>query len=139
MLTKDADSRIVGHPIDPEDMEVLRQKLPRQKASKPHAFVLGHGLWNDLEFSKTHVWLDAVLETTEGQLPYLREQPSQYHRLFMTPSAAGTKKPDFFITRQGNIALARFEQEIGPYVQQRGMDHLGTWNMTIQSSNWDGT
>lgn len=57
----------------------------------------------------------------------------------MGPNAAGIRKPEIFLARQGNIALSKFELNIGPFVRERGYDFLGTYNATIQSNNPDGT
>ncbi|KAL8710221.1 MAG: hypothetical protein Q9220_005152 [cf. Caloplaca sp. 1 TL-2023] len=59
-------------------------------------------------------------------------------RLFLTPNAAGREKPDEWIVSQGNKALMIFEESIGIEVGRRGVEHLGTWNMSIQSNKFDG-
>ena len=59
-------------------------------------------------------------------------------RLFLTPNAAGKEKPDEWLVSQGNKALMVFEEAVGVEVKRRGVEHLGTWNMTIQSNKFDG-
>ncbi|KAL8839589.1 MAG: hypothetical protein Q9170_001693 [Blastenia crenularia] len=59
-------------------------------------------------------------------------------RLFLTPNAAGKEKPDEWIVSQGNKALMVFEEAVGVEVKRRGVEHLGTWNMSIQSNKFDG-
>ena len=39
---------------------------------------------------------------------------------------------------QGNKALMIFEEAVGEEVRRRGVEHLGTWNMTVQSNKFDG-
>ncbi|KAL8635421.1 MAG: hypothetical protein Q9228_007084 [Teloschistes exilis] len=59
-------------------------------------------------------------------------------RLFMTPNAAGKEKPDEWVVSQGNKALMIFEESVAVEVGRRGVEHLGTWNMSIQSNTFDG-
>ena len=59
-------------------------------------------------------------------------------RLFLTPNACGKEKPDEWIMTQGNKALMTFEESVGIEVKKRGLEHLGTWNATIQSNKFDG-
>lgn len=59
-------------------------------------------------------------------------------RLFLTPNAAGKEKPDEWLVSQGNKALMIFEEAVGEEVRRRGVEHLGTWNMTVQSNKFDG-
>lgn len=59
-------------------------------------------------------------------------------RLFLTPNAAGIEKPDEWIVSQGNKALMVFEEAVGIEVKRRAVEHLGTWNMSIQSNKFDG-
>ncbi|CAG8957275.1 hypothetical protein HYFRA_00010698 [Hymenoscyphus fraxineus] len=96
-------------------------------------FILGHGLWNNLELQKTVSWLDAVLSI-------IRAEPSSPSPacLFLTPSAAGREKPDEWIVSQGNKALVLFEEATGIEAGKRGVEHLGTWNMSIQARKYDG-
>lgn len=67
------------------------------------------------------------------------------HILFVTPSAAGPLKPDQWIISQGDKALQVFEKSVHSLIHgddgmfyQRGMEHMGTWNMSIQMEKWDG-
>ena len=59
-------------------------------------------------------------------------------RLFLTPNAAGQAKPDEWLVSQGNKALAIFEESVKEEVGRRGVEHLGTYNMSIQSNKFDG-
>lgn len=56
----------------------------------------------------------------------------------MTPNACGKAKPDEWIVTQGNKALMIFEESVGVEVGKRGLEHLGTWNMSIQANKFDG-
>lgn len=120
-------------------MDIYLAHLPQTKPSKPIAFIMGHGLWNDLDAPKSQVWVQQTMNETVKQAPWLADAGAFFPRMFMTPNAAGDKKPDLFLARQGNIALARFEKTMGAWVKEQGMDHLGTWNMSIQAYNPDGT
>ena len=59
-------------------------------------------------------------------------------RLFMTPNAAGKEKPDEWLISQGNKALQIFEEAVKEQVTRRGVEHVGTWNMSVQSNMFDG-
>ena len=100
-------------------------------------------------------WLDTILDTSVSQAPWLSSSSagstlstSSSHerkrttgfwpRLFMTPNAAGKEKPDEWIVTQGNKALMVFEEAVGAEVKKRGLEHLGTWNATVQSNKFDG-
>lgn len=39
---------------------------------------------------------------------------------------------------QGNKALQIFEESVKEQVARRGVGHVGTWNMSIQSNKFDG-
>ncbi|MCJ1383657.1 hypothetical protein MMC17_006771 [Xylographa soralifera] len=59
-------------------------------------------------------------------------------RLFLTPNAAGKEKPDEWLVSQGNKALTIFEESVKEEAGRRGVEHLGTYNMSIQSNKFDG-
>ena len=59
-------------------------------------------------------------------------------RLFLTPNAAGKEKPNEWLVTQGNKALMIFEESVRVEVGRRGVEHLGTWNMSVQSNKFDG-
>ena len=131
---------LLQYPIKDADMWDFVEHLSEPNPpNKPYAFIMGHGLWNDLEIDKTYAWVDQAIEGITEQAPYLRRHPENFHKLFLGPNAAGIRKPEIFIARQGNIALTKFEMAVAPFVRDRGMDFLGTWNATIQTNNPDGT
>lgn len=147
---------MIRFPIAPEELTRLRALLPPKKPSKPYAFIFGHGLWNDLDLQATLDWLDTILETLTDQAPWLapnlptksgatasghhdrKRGTSFFPRLFLTPNAAGKEKPDEWIQTQGNKALMVFEESVKVEAERRGIEHLGTWNATIQSNKFDG-
>lgn len=147
---------MIRFPIPSEELTRLRDLLPSAKPSRPYAFIFGHGLWNDLDVQATLDWLDTILDTMLSQSPWLspaspvsssssssghRERKRTegfWPRLFLTPNACGKEKPDEWIMSQGNKALMIFEESVGEEVKRRGLEHLGTWNATIQSNKFDG-
>ena len=151
---------MIRFPIAIEELDRLRSLLPSKKPSKPYAFIFGHGLWNDLDLQVTLDWLDLVLDTTITQAPWLspgssprnpnaRKGPAAGHhgrkretgfwpRLFLTPNAAGKNKPDEWLVSQGNKALMLFEEGVRLEAAKRGVEHLGTWNASIQGNKFDG-
>ena len=131
-------------PLIPDELKRYTELLSEKKPKKPYAFVFGHGLWNDLDLSATLNWLDGIMTETTSRAPYL--SPSSvasgpaplFPRLFISPSAAGPTKPDQFIVSQGDKALQIFEESTREEVKTRGVEHLGTWNMSIQANKYDG-
>jgi hypothetical protein len=123
---------IVRFPIPQDELNRLKDSIGPQ-TSKHKAFILGNGLWSNLELVKALNWLDAILEVILAKNP-----KRDWHGLFVTPNAAGKEKPDEWIVSQGNKALMLFEEAIGIEAAKRGIEHLGTWNMSIQSNKYDG-
>ena len=113
--------------------------MPKEKPSKPQVFIFGHGLWNDLNETITTLWLDQLETAMNATNPWLTEPGAVHPRLFITPSASGPGKPQIYVSTQGNPQLIRFEYNVREHVHWRGMDHLGTVNMTLQSTSPDGT
>ncbi|KAL8772063.1 MAG: hypothetical protein Q9209_002729 [Squamulea sp. 1 TL-2023] len=156
--------QMIRFPIPSDELDRLRGLLPAKKPTRPYAFVFGHGLWNDLDLQATLDWLDVLLDTMVQQAPWLasmnrpskgltrsrgktaiaakRERSKQgsgiWPRLFLTPNAAGKEKPDEWLVSQGNKALMIFEEAVREEVRRKGVEHLGTWNMSIQSNKFDG-
>ena len=132
---KQADLRsveeIVRTPIPEAEINQLKAATG-SRSNQPIAFIFGHGLWSDLDLQKTVDWLDTILRTIRGTIGL------EWHGLFVTPSAAGKEKPDEWIVTQGNKALMLYEEAIGIEARKRGIEHLGTWNMSIQSNKYDG-
>lgn len=107
-------------------------------SGKPYAFILGHGLWNDLDLAATVNWMDGILAATLARAPHLGEDGARWPRLMVTPNAAGMRKPDQWVVSQGDTALQIFEESVRVEAGERGVEHLGTWNMSIQADKFDG-
>ena len=129
-------------------MARLKETLGRQ-VTRPRAFILGHGLWNNLDRRQSAAWLDAVTRPIRLALREDRRWRSgsrarddggqrQLPALLVTPNAAGEKKPDEWLVSQGNKALVGFERAMAAEAAARRLDHLGTWNMSIQATLYDG-
>lgn len=130
---------MIRFPIDPTELDRFRELLSGPTPPKrPFAFILGHGLWNDLDLQATVDWLDSILETTVAELPFLSKHDAFWPRLMITPNAAGKEKPDEWLVSQGDKALMMFEENVKIEVERRGVEHLGTWNMSAQSNKFDG-
>lgn len=150
---------MIRFPIPPEELTRLRDQLPTTKPARPYAFIYGHGLWNDLDLQATVDWLDTILETTLAQAPWLspsdkvsgssssskksttherKRESGFWPRLFLTPNAPGFDKPDEWYMSQGHKAIGVFETECAIEVNRRGVEHLGTYNMSVQSNKFDG-
>jgi len=129
---------MVRHPIPDEEIQRYRDLIGTHKPAKPYAFVFGHGLWNDLDLQAHLNWIDRILEVTQEQLEYLRTPGSLWPRLVITPNAAGVKKPDEWLVSQGNKALSMYEESVRIEDAKRGVEHLGTFNMSVQANMYDG-
>ncbi|KAI9833280.1 MAG: hypothetical protein M1819_003674 [Sarea resinae] len=139
--------QMIRFPIPSEEIDRFKAQIGTSKPRKPYAFVFGHGLWNiapeiyhrqDLDLQSTLNWLDQILASTTSQLPYLSQPGSFWPRLILTPNAAGRAKPDEWLVSQGNKALMLFEEAVAVEATKRGVEHLGTWNMSIQANMYDG-
>ncbi|KAH0543744.1 hypothetical protein FGG08_001926 [Glutinoglossum americanum] len=130
--------QMVRFPIASEEVDRFKALIGNTKPARPYVFIFGHGLWNDLDLQATLDWLDQILDMTLSQLPYLGRPGAFWPRLFLTPNAAGKEKPNEWIVTQGNKALMLFEESVGVEANRRGVEHLGTWNMSIQSNKYDG-
>ncbi|KAI1106045.1 hypothetical protein F4804DRAFT_82473 [Jackrogersella minutella] len=133
---------MVRYPI-PEEERRRFEKAIDSNPSQRKAFVIGHGLWNNLEVDQAASWLDTVLDMIDsktGGRTRLRGRSPRRNLpiLLLTPNAAGEKKPDEWIVSQGNKALVRYEHAMAAQAAKRRIDHLGTWNMSIQATLYDG-
>jgi len=126
-----AVEQIVRFPIPKEELDRLKASVA-SSSNRVEAIVFGHGLWSNLELKKTLDWFDTVLRAINDT------NTNRWHGLFVTPNAAGKEKPDDWIVTQGNKALMLFEEAIAIEAGKRGIEHLGTWNMSIQSNKYDG-
>jgi hypothetical protein len=72
------------------------------------------------------------------QLPHLAVPDAFWPRLFVSPNAAGEKKEDEWLIAQGNKALMVFEDSMKIEVERRGLEHLETWNVSIQADKYYG-
>lgn len=127
-------------PLPDDQIQGIQESAFPTKPTKPHAVVMGAGLWDDLIHNYTKAWVDQVVNATKEASPWLFEDNQWQPRLFLTPSAAHAGKNPKYSVKQGNIPLSIFEGALGKYVvEKHGIDHLGTYNMSIQHSSYDGT
>ncbi|KAG4032047.1 hypothetical protein MFRU_008g03970 [Monilinia fructicola] len=124
---------MVFYNIPEDEISRLRADLLVHRTSKPVAIVFGHGLWSDLDLPKTIQWLDTLITLINSTIGL-----EKWKGLFVTPNAAGKEKADEWIVSQGNKALMLYEEAVGIEARKRGLEHLGTWNMSIQARKYDG-
>ncbi|KAI1352667.1 hypothetical protein F5Y01DRAFT_313613 [Xylaria sp. FL0043] len=135
--------QMVRYPIESSELRRLEIAIGKNPSSRK-AFILGHGLWNNLEVDKSKAWLDTVIKTIDSKLKLRMRLKKTFQRgrsmpiLLMTPNAAGEKKADEYLVTQGNKALIRFEHTMAEEAARQKIDHLGTWNMSIQANLYDG-
>lgn len=127
-----AVEEIVRYPVPLSELTALRDSIGLSNTNKNIALVLGHGLWSDLDIHQSLRWVDVITATINTAMD------SDWHGLFLTPNASGKKKIKEWESSQGNRALVLFEEKMGQEARKRGLDHLGTWNMSIQANLYDG-
>jgi hypothetical protein len=125
-------------PLEDDEVERYKRLLFPAKPQKPYAFIFGHGLWNDLDISATLNWLDGILSHTLTAAPYLSSKNALFPRLFIPPNAAGILKPNEWLISQGDKALMTFEESMRVEAGKRGVETMGTWNMSVQAGKYDG-
>lgn len=144
-LRKLKDFVATSYPLVTEKKDEIAQVLaavpnePYAVDEKPVAFVFGHGLWNDLEVDKTFEWWQTIDSSVKEKAPWLYENGTAHPRLFITPTASGVNKPEVFWPSQGNLRMKVFEETVGPWMRDQGVDHLGMFNASIQYNSFDGT
>lgn len=132
-------SVVLNYPLKDAAFERPLSMIPEEKPAKPHAFVVGHGLWNNCSIPLSQKWVDQLEDRFTEHAPWLKT-PSNWLKLFITPNAAGLNKPQKYLAKQGNVALRRWELGMRDWViQEHHYDFLGMWNSTIQNSSPDGT
>ncbi|KAK9472906.1 uncharacterized protein V1510DRAFT_120992 [Dipodascopsis tothii] len=129
----------VKYPQEAEELTRFEENLANIPDGKKAAFVFGQGLWNDLDVQAALNYLDTTQSSIRKVLGSEYDKNfNRFPRLFMTPNAAGFKKQDAFILTQGNKPLMLFEYSMKDVLPQRNFDVIGTWNMSIQSTSYDG-
>ncbi|KAK9466049.1 hypothetical protein V1512DRAFT_264618 [Lipomyces arxii] len=121
-------------PPDEVDLRLLADSLKRHTSDKPVAIVYGQGHHNNLDPVVTGKWLDTIMETVSENLPTYAGQA----HLFVTPSAAGPDMYDVDVLKHGHKPIVLFESGMMPVTKARGIDILGTVNMTLQTTLTDG-
>ncbi|KAI9708900.1 MAG: hypothetical protein M1828_002572 [Chrysothrix sp. TS-e1954] len=129
---------MVRFPIEENELARLREDIGPSKPERPIAFIFGHGLWNDLDLQAHTNWIDTILETIVGHNSYYARDDAFWPRLVVTPNAAGRNKPDEWLVSQGNKALSIYEDSVRIEDGRRGIEHLGTFNMSVQANMYDG-
>ena len=129
---------MVRFPIPEDEIDRFKETIGTSKPDRPIAFIYGHGLWNDLDLQAHTNWIDTVLETTQAHNSYYAREDAMWPRLVVTPNAAGRNKPDEWLVSQGNKALSIYEDSVRIEDGRRGIEHLGTFNMSVQANMYDG-
>ena len=86
-------------PVPVDEVARLQQSIGTASAL-PKAFILGHGLWSNLDVPNSTKWLDMIISLITSRVR------SNWKGLLVTPNAAGKLKPDLFLVAQGNKVRA---------------------------------
>lgn len=128
-----------AYPISDEDLERIKDAATWSSAGgsaqdKSVAAVLHTTFWNNVNVTATRLWIDDINSALASALGD-RVPPT----LFVTANAGGLTKSARYIESQGNQALANFERDLHPQLDERGVDMLGCYNMSLQATSSDGT
>lgn len=122
-----------------EGVPDMARELPDKKPTKPHVFVYGHGIWNNLTVEHTQGWIYQLVNSTVKKNPWLQEPGAVFPKLFVSPTAAGEMKPEEYREVQGNVRIVPFTKAMREWAPSWGAQHLGMFNATLESSSPDGT
>ncbi|KAK9466822.1 hypothetical protein V1512DRAFT_262427 [Lipomyces arxii] len=128
----------VQYPQPDDELDRFVEDLSDVNVGRKVAFIFGQGLWNELDVQATISYLERAESAIKRKFSEYEKDTKTFPRLFVTPNAAGHKKPDMFIMTQGNKPLVMFEHSMYDVLPPRGYDVLGTWNMSIQGHSYDG-
>lgn len=131
--------RSAAHPASEEELQQITAAAASISVSsnvqrKPVAAVLHSTFWNNVNVEETSRWVEQVVSALIAA-----NGNSKPPVLFVTANAGGLTKSARYIESQGNQALANFEREIQPRMEQRRVDVLGCFNMSLQATSSDGT
>lgn len=132
----------LSYPIPEDSFSFMRDVANRDEPNGRTVFVLEHGLWNDLEVPSSMSWFEQVNDAIETYMPAYADpglDQRLFPRLFISPQAQGEEKPDVFVATQNNLRLQTITRAMRAYVTERGYEHLGLFNMTVQATSTDGT
>ena len=92
-------------------------------------------MWNHFEIHDTISWIEQIEKEIRPRIPLFVDSP----RLFLTSNAQAENKPAKYVPLENNIRIQNYVHAVETFVKERGYDHLGFYNMTIQASSPDGT
>ena len=135
-------TRSNSFPASDQELDEMRAALSDSEArgsQKPLAFVLHSTFWNNVNTTASVAWVEQISEHLKSSISSLGQWGTQMHRLFVTANAGGLSKNSKYLESQGNQQLGNYEKEISPLLEERGVDVLGCFNMSLQSLTSDGT
>ncbi|KAK9461246.1 uncharacterized protein V1516DRAFT_624902, partial [Lipomyces oligophaga] len=123
------------NPPSSAELAALGEAISSARANRgPVAFIYGQGHHNDLDVSATQSWISSIQRTVSERMG------RRVHRaeLFVTPGSSGPGMIDRDLLKHGTKALQMFEIGMRAVGGSQGLDVLGTWNSTVQSTLLDG-
>lgn len=135
---------LAAHPLPDDGLQYFVDSIDNKLTPNGReVFIMGHGVWNSFDPEVTFQWLQQVEDAMKVQMPAFFEPAGvsieAFPRLFLTSSAQGKLKPEWTLPVQNNIRVIKHEEVVGAYVKERGYEHLGLYNLTVQATSWDGT
>ena len=128
-------------PLPDEDLDEITKSIsdPFVVPTRPYVFIFHHSLWNDVNTTATLKWLSQIQDHITSTFPWLHDSDVLFPQLYMTANAGGLAKSPIYMATQSNAHLAKFEREIRPDVEEMGIEFLGMFNMSVQTTQIDGT
>lgn len=128
-----------GNEFGPEKDELLGQlRFELEKDStdpRPAAVVIQHGTWSGYNKKISQEWTEWYLEPV---FKAWKHQRIKSPILWLPPSKAAN--PRHWTDEDGVYGSEQFQLEMGRYADEVwGIDHINTWNLTLQQLSYDGT
>lgn len=138
-----SDYPALGFPLSKETLsDFLRVFKNHDNPDGRQVFIFGHGGWNHFESSKSKRWLEQFEDEMSNAMPNFFKGgvlgTDKFPRLFVLPHASASNKNVKFIPTQNNLFIQRHAAELRLWLEQRGYDVLGTFNLTVQATSYDG-
>lgn len=136
------DHASLSYPLSDDALAWIGDVKNKDNPNGRDVLIANSAVWNDYEPESSMAWLEQLEGAMSREMPEFFSEtlaPSLFPRLFITSNAQGEGKPNIFHGVQNNIRVMRHEREMSMYANRRGYDHLGFYNLTVQTTSNDGT
>lgn len=133
-----------AHPLSPTFLASFLKRISNKASPDGRAALLmGTGVWNNFTSASTLAYADSLTSAMALAMPAFFPPSGlafrAFPRLYLSPVAQGSRKKPVHAAYQNNIMLQRFVDEVVPKLTgERGWDHLGRYNASVQADSPDG-